>query len=420
MSAAFYDLLKYAKTGIASSDMTAYDKMRALAMAGGKVKTLTGVPPLSFKSNGKPLVSWSMLGNTQQSGTPAPDAPIMPQLVGERTGNLFDLDSYFTNSKVTRGTITKNDTGLTLLCTDNYGDPFVNNVVFKGQTMPSEYRATLIDVSGNTEYTLHLSAAPKCYISFINSSYVSISSVGVIESSDPVDYTFTTPSNTRYIQIRLGANIQSGQSVTFNNIMLTEGSTPPDHYEPYGYKIPITCAGQTVPIYLGQTQTVRRIKKLVLTGEEFWSSQHLNVRLFALEINDYLRIPAVTSICTHYRAISNVDGWASVSENRCVCFYRGTSANNILYIRDMAHATVDAFKTFLQQQYAAGTPVTIWYVLAEPETTIINEPLAKIGTYADELHSTDAGVSIPTAKGQNTLTVDTDLKPSSMTITYRG
>ena len=31
----FYDLLKYAKTGIASPDMTAYDKQRAIAMAGG-------------------------------------------------------------------------------------------------------------------------------------------------------------------------------------------------------------------------------------------------------------------------------------------------------------------------------------------------------------------------------------------------
>ena len=43
----FYDLLKYAKTGIASSDMTAYDKQRAIAMAGGAkypVTTLTGIP----------------------------------------------------------------------------------------------------------------------------------------------------------------------------------------------------------------------------------------------------------------------------------------------------------------------------------------------------------------------------------------
>ena len=96
MSASFYDLLKYAKTGIASPGMTAYDKMRAVAMAGGKVKTLTGVPPLIFKSNGKPLVSWSMLGNSQQNGTPAPDAPIMPEFVGERTENIYDKTNVIT------------------------------------------------------------------------------------------------------------------------------------------------------------------------------------------------------------------------------------------------------------------------------------------------------------------------------------
>ena len=31
----FYDLMKYARTGIASPDMTAYDKLRALTIVGG-------------------------------------------------------------------------------------------------------------------------------------------------------------------------------------------------------------------------------------------------------------------------------------------------------------------------------------------------------------------------------------------------
>jgi hypothetical protein len=79
---------------------------------------------------------------------------------------------------------------------------------------------------------------------------------------------------------------------------------------------------------------------------------------------------------------------------------------------------IDDFKSYLAAQYAAGTPVTVWYVLAEPETAIVNEPLAKIGDYADELSSADAGVTITTTEGQNTLTVDTDLQPSEMTITY--
>lgn len=87
-------------------------------------------------------------------------------------------------------------------------------------------------------------------------------------------------------------------------------------------------------------------------------------------------------------------------------------------INSSTASDVASLKAWLADQYAAGTPVTIWYALSTPETGIINEPLAKIGDYADELHSADAGVSIPTTKGQNTLTVDTELQPSSMTITY--
>lgn len=86
--------------------------------------------------------------------------------------------------------------------------------------------------------------------------------------------------------------------------------------------------------------------------------------------------------------------------------------------QDLNISTFDEFKAWIAAQYAAGNPVTVWYVLATPTTGIVNEPLCKIGTYADELHSADVGVSIPTVKGQNTLTVDTELQPSEMTITY--
>lgn len=271
MSASFYDLLKYAKTGIAAPDMTAYDKMRAVAMGGGgAIKTLTGVPPLSFRANGKPLISWSMLGNSQQSGTPAPDAPIMPQCVGVNDG-------------------------------------------------------------GN-------------------------------------------------------------------------------------WKIPITCAGQTVPIYLGQTQTMRRIKKLVLTGDESWYKSNVSGgsrAYFAMATGDISVENAIK--CTHFETkpiyTSNDNIGITIIANQGGIRVRTS---------DSETKSASDFKSYLATQYTAGTPVTVWYVLATPTTGIVNEPLMKIGTYADELHSTDAAVTIPTARGRNTLTVDTELQPSEMTITYRG
>jgi hypothetical protein len=86
-------------------------------------------------------------------------------------------------------------------------------------------------------------------------------------------------------------------------------------------------------------------------------------------------------------------------------------------IRDSNFTNPRDIKSYLAAQNAAGTPVVIWYVLAEPETAIVNEPLAKIGDYADELNSTDAAVTIPTAKGQNVLSVDTTVQPSEVSIT---
>lgn len=261
MSASFYDLMKYAATGIASPDMTYYDKMRASTLMGGAtVQTLTGIPPLSFPSDGTPLISWSMLGNEQQTGTPSPDNIIMPTFCGKLVGS---------------------------------------------------------------------------------------------------DWT-----------------------------------------------IPITCAGQTVPVYLGQVQTVRRVKKLVLTGNEVWIVWNGNY--FSNVIDRKGQINSI--VCSHFIN----DSAAGISYNRTDLSGLKIAAVAVPFV-----SNVNELKQWLADEYAAGHPVIVWYVPNESETGIVNEPLAKIGDYADELHSDDAGVTIPTAKGQNTLTVETDLQPSEMTIKYR-
>ena len=94
MSASFYDLMKFSKTGIASPEMTHYDKQRALAAFGNAfpVATLSGVPPISFKSNGKPLTAWSIAGNmAQDSGTTnVPSASVT--VVGVESGTDY---AYF-------------------------------------------------------------------------------------------------------------------------------------------------------------------------------------------------------------------------------------------------------------------------------------------------------------------------------------
>lgn len=272
MSTNFFEMLKYAATGQSSPGTTYYDRMRASAlMGGGAVQTLTGQPPLTFKSDGTPLISWSMKGNSQQQGTPTPDTPIDPDFCGKLVG------------------------------TD--------------------------------------------------------------------------------------------------------------------WAIPITCAGQTTPVYLGQTPTVRRIKKRVFDGSESWTLWNYQTAiLFYTAVLDGTGDQVMSS---HFG--TRKTGSLPIAGNLA---YNGNSNKNMIFrlLDDTTIATVDGFKAWLAAQYANGTPVTVWYILAlaEPATGIVNEPLAKIGDYADELHSEDAAVTIPTARGQNVLTVDTDLQPSEMTIVYRN
>lgn len=381
MSANFYDLLKCAATGQASPSMTYYDRMRASTLTGGAVQTLTGIPPLSFKSDGTPLISWSMKGNGSQIGTPTPDNPVMPEFVGVRTANLYDVDGKNTANGYV----------------DNQKLNSDGSIATWGSAEISEY----IPIVGNASYSFNgvgsYNSPAYCFYD-ADKQYISGNNYRGLQR-----ITFVAPSNAKYFRF---THIK-----TATNAMCNAGETVLP-YEPYGWAEKITCAGQTVPVYLGQVQTVRKVKKLVFDGTENYTTG---------SAIGQIRTPitrAVNSLgcCTHYILKASYGG----------AFPYIRITNNVLWFElsptgyETKEEALADFKSFLQQQYAAGTPVTVWYVLAEPETGIINEPLAKIGDYADELHSTDAAVTIPTAKGQNTLTVGTDLQPSEMMIVYQN
>ena len=180
------------------------------------------------------------------------------------------------------------------------------------------------------------------------------------------------------------------------------------------YKLPITNASVTTPIYLGEQQTVRRIKKLVLTGDENWTSFEQSgvtlLRCADILIGKQPGLSTGTMVCTALRIVDGRGDCASTPNSMSV-YNMQTDHRMVVNTNGLS---AQDWQTYLAQQYAAGTPVTVWYVLASPETGIVNEPLQKIGDYADELTST---TPIPTAKGSNTLTVDTTVQPSEVAIT---
>ena len=220
-------------------------------------------------------------------------------------------------------------------------------------------------------------------------------------------FSFTIPSNCAYIRASVYKALK-------NEAVLNEGTTP-IAYQPYGYKIPILSGGTTTNKYLGEVQSTRNIYKWVLTGSEegwFYSSGFVYNQTI---VPDYLRSTAQTVVCSHFKAIPNVTADGNVGDGECALY--SVSGVQRLYFRDSTYTTSAAdFKTYLQQQYAAGTPVTVWYVLATPQTTTLNEPIRKIGNYADSVSVSN----LPTTGTAEQFDVDTTLKPSEVDLTYHG
>lgn len=328
----------------------------------------TGAVPYTFNADGSPLMAWRISGNTVQSGTPTPQNPVMPNGTGERTGNL--VEDYIADCNIwTDGTLTR-DTSFNM---------FVAKVV-QGQV----YSLDTPLVCGF--FTSKPSVGSTSYNNARDTS-------GVRSFVAPID---------GYVAFR--------KSSTETTAMLNTGSTPLP-YEPYGIKIPISSANTTTPVYLGEIESTRRIKKLVLTGEETWTkdSDAGQSARYYISVSD-IESGTLNLLSSHFTQSTQYE----------IGTMRGYRKTIIFSVDKTIYATVDDFRAYLTQQYAAGTPVCIWYVLAEPETGIVNEPLCKIGDYADTLSMEQAGVSIPTNNGSTTVDVETTLKPSEVYIKYKG
>ena len=355
----------------------------------GVNKTITSdTLPIEFESNGDPLTSYSITGQTVQNGTPTPSSIVDVNGTGDRTGNLFDLTSYasYTVSDITITSDSISFTAAASYLAIRYFFPLSPTDIFTINLGSNSKKVRL-----ELRYRKNGSTVGDAIVVTIGNSYV-------IRGSNDVDE----------IHINISNGTNSG-TCTASNIMLNEGSTALP-YEPYGIKIPISSASTTTPVYLGEVESTRRIKKLVLTGQETWNKE-LSVMFFITSVSMPLTQYG-ESFCSHYTSQPSYD------DVRANNFTFGVSRRPALFIHDERFTTTDELRAYLQQQYAAGTPVTVWYVLAEPTTGIVNEPLMRIGDYADTLSSVQAQVQIPTTVGHNTFNVNTTIKPSSTSITY--
>jgi hypothetical protein len=217
-----YEMLKARKVGWSNDFLT---NIYAKAFGGSQPASeheYTGTVPHTFKANGEALIDWYIKGNTGG--------------VGDRTGNLF-------SSVWEQGTINAN-----------------------GQTEPSNIRirtADYIEVKPNTIYSM----SRNINVDFMNvrfyksdKSFVGTGSASTIRLIS--GYSEANPMyNEKFCCFEIIDNTikymrcadQSNNLST--KYMMVEGEyteqTMPA-YEPYGYKIPVICGGETNTFYLDE------------------------------------------------------------------------------------------------------------------------------------------------------------------------
>ena len=492
------------------------------------IKELTGVLPLSIRSNGTMLLDYLISGNMSQTGTPTPTTPIQPQETGERTGNLYPLDA----SKLHIGRIENDGTIDYETGTLTVGP---GSVTYEANTAWRGFYTDFIQV--NEKEKLTISSTNSITVAFSCSCYDEndnfLGKATSHSTSTASTRTFTLLTGTE--KVRVSAT-SSDTTYTILRPMLNSGSTPLP-YEPYGYKLDISSSGENlinpnrleagylnvfgdvsgqgsdyleqtsdfipvtgsnyswtlsedwgsrrgwvvrcfyneskemigsrlggnttelsgsfaVPpsaayvriswrsygtiacmlslsatalpyepyiepnetnIYLSEVETTRRIGKLVLTGSETFFRDKERADSWGFYSDILVSGNYNLSICSHFVYI----GTSGVNNTDNIGFSLfNTSQFGCRCPKSIAD-TVNKFKAWLANQYAAGTPITVWYVLATPETAVVNEPLRKIGDHADTVSYEQAGVQIPTNRGNTVIDVETTLKPSQMYIKYK-
>ena len=356
-----------------------------------KLTTATEAVENPLYSDGTAITSYTIKGNTVQNGTPTPSNPVDVNGVGVRTENLVDDPSTYVNGYI-------NSSG---------------NLVGQSATNLEKTSLFIPIPSGTTELTLSSkdtfpSGANGIWIAIACYSSNTLNSFLGRRTSAEQTLTYEIPEGTKYVRVSLRTY---GDTVY---CMLNTGSTPL-LYEPYGIKIPISSGGVTTNIYLGSTSSTRQIKKLVLDGTEDWSNQY-GASLFSTRIIPLALLNFRSAYCNAYKynpVQSRINDNTQHGDFALQAYINQTT----LALKNTNYSDATSFKNYLADQYANGTPVVVWYVLATPETAAVNEPLMKIGDHADTVSNATA---IPTTEGANSITVDTTVQPSEFTATWTG
>lgn len=202
--------------------------------------------------------------------------------------------------------------------------------------------------------------------------------------------TFTlTEATDIYIRIRLKKGTVINNGIFKPQLEIGTAATP---YAPYtGQAVPLPALE---PLYRDGTVNdeydavsgveTRRWKRVELDGTEAWITRTSGTGVYGYALPDVFDAPAAAGVCTHFKFIKN----GASGTQTAVCVASASTRKDLSVFTTIA--TLDDFKAWLAAQYAAGTPVTVVYQLAEPVITKIEEILP----FSNFLPSADSGLII--------------------------
>ena len=322
----------------------------------------------------KPMKELNIYGNTVQDGTPKPDAPVDVVSVGEKSVNLFDVNTYpLTVGQWLNGVNgSLSDTGYTLnACTKDY----IPCTELRGKTL-----------------TLNHSYGSIPGVCFYDEEKVFLSGLSY---KSKTTFTFTVPEDAVYYRF-------STTSEFVNEIQIQEGTTATE-YEPYGkYKIPVVQRGINLFSMAKCNFTTTTINGITFTPLDD-ERVHIKGKLADTTKNAYYQPNMKIGIpikAGKYRAKPNNYTW----DNLSLLFQIRKDGNFLININtsnDVINVSDDGYigsmligvvagstrewDDIIELQLMEGTENLPYEPYVEPTTTniFLSEPLRKLGDYAD-------------------------------------
>ena len=269
--------------------------------------------------------------------------------------NLFNVNSQELITHNPYGEVTKTTNGFQTVCETSH-------TAFRIQVLVPMKHFEL----GKT-YTL------SCETSNVSTVYVGEANNAIdtstcnkygLNSSLPVSFTITESSKPYLCMYFYGQTYAVGNTIVVSNIQIEEGSTATT-YEAYS-------AVEDTFDFNTKTLT-RNVKKVEFTGNELsWGDYGGKNDVEGLSFQYYGHIDKTLgyqmSYCSHFKNIDNAWGIGYTGQTG---IYSDHTSYAYQYFRaPKGRSDIDTlaeWKTWLQEQYANGTPVTVWYVSSATE-----------------------------------------------------